>query len=111
MIKLLFLAKKQSYLSYDQFITYLVKIHAPLVEQMPGARRYVINAVLPESSFTTQGCDAVEEIWFDSMAAMQEAMASKEGREVVADRRSFSTRDTGSVVAEELEVSLPKSLV
>jgi uncharacterized protein (TIGR02118 family) len=105
-IKLLFLAKKQSYLSHDQFITYLVKIHAPMVERIPGARRYVINAVLPEASFTSQGCDAVEEIWFDSMAAMQEAMASKEGRAVVDDRRSFSSRDTGTVVAEELEMSV-----
>jgi len=106
-IKLLFLAKKQSHLSYDEFITYLVTIHAPLVERMSGARRYVINAVIPEASFTTPGCDAVEEIWFDSLAAMQEALASKEGRAVVDDRRCFSSRDAGSVVAEELEVSLP----
>ena len=86
MIKLLFLAKKQSHLSYDEFITYLVTIDAPLVERMSGARRYVINAAIPEASFTTPGCDAVEEIWFDSLAAMQEALASKEGRAVV--RRS-----------------------
>jgi len=38
---------------------------------------------------------------------MQEALASKEGRAVVDDRRCFSSRDAGSVVAEELEVSLP----
>lgn len=77
----LFLAKKQSHLSYDQFITYLVKIHAPLGERMPGTRRYVINAVMPDASLTTQACDAIEEIWFDSMPDMQEeALASKEGR-------------------------------
>jgi uncharacterized protein (TIGR02118 family) len=103
-IKLVFLAKKQSHLSYDQFITYLVTIHAPLVKRMPGARRYVINAVMPDASLTTQAYDAIEEIWFDSMAAMQEAMASREGWAVVDDRRRFSSRDTGSVVAEEIEV-------
>ena len=106
-IKLMFLAKKQPWLTYDEFFTYLMHIHAPLVGRLPGARRYVINAVMPGASWTLPVCDAVEEIWFDSLATMRDAMESKAGRVMVDDRRSFATPVDGSVVVEELEVGVP----
>ena len=106
MIKLMFLASKRPWLSYDQFFTYLMQVHAPLVGQLPGARRYVVNAVVPGASSTMPVCDAVEEIWFDSLAAMQEALASDEARLMVDDRRSFVIPDADSVVVEELEVAV-----
>lgn len=106
MIKLMFLASKQPWLSYDQFFTYLTHVHAPLVGRLPGARRYVINTVMPGASLAIPVCDAVEEVWFDSLAAMQDALASDEGRLVVNDRPAFSIPDTGSVVVEELEVGV-----
>jgi len=105
-IKLMFLASKQPWLSYDQFFTYLIQVHAPLVGRMPGTRRYVINAVMPGASLTVPKCDAVEEVWFDSMASMQDALASNEGRVVVDDRRSFAAPDAGSIVVEELEIGV-----
>jgi uncharacterized protein (TIGR02118 family) len=105
-IKLMFLLTKQPSLSYDQFFTYLAQVHAPLVGQLPGARRYVIDAVMPGASLATPVCDAVEEIWFDSMASMHDALASDEGRLVIEDRQSFSAADTDGVVVEELEVSV-----
>ena len=106
MIKLMFLATKQPRLSYDEFFTYLMRVHAPLVGRLPGARRYVINAVMPGASTTLPICDAVEEIWFDSLAAMHDALESKQGRVVVDDRRSFATPVHASVVVEELEVGV-----
>ena len=105
MVKLMFIATKQSSLSYDEFFTYLMQVHAPLVRMLPGVQRYVFNATMPGASLTAPVCDAVEEIWFDSMAAMHDALASAEGQIVVQDRYVFSLADTGSVVVEEMEVS------
>jgi hypothetical protein len=61
---------------------------------------------MPGASWSLPVCDVVEEIWFDSLAAMQDAMGSKEGRVMVADRRTFATPVDGSVVVEELEVGV-----
>ena len=105
MIKLIFLATKPPSLSYDAFFTYLMQVHAPLAGRLPGARRYVVNAVMPGASLKVPVCDAVEEIWFDSLPAMQDALTSAEGQMIVQDRRVFSLADAGSVVVEEVEVS------
>ena len=106
MVKLMFIATKQPSLSYDEFFTYLMQVHAPLVGMLPGVRRYVVNTVRPGASSMVPVCDAVEEIWFDSMTSMHDALASAEGQIVVQDRYVFSLADTGSVVVEEMEVSM-----
>ena len=105
-VKLMFIAAKQPSLSYDEFFTYLMQVHAPLVRMLPGVQRYVVNATMPGASLTAPVCDAVEEIWFDSMASLHDALASDEGRLVIEDRQSFSAADTDGVVVEELEVSV-----
>jgi uncharacterized protein (TIGR02118 family) len=104
MTKILLLAKKRQRLSEDEFMTYWCQRHAPLVVKIPGVRRYVINSAVPDDSLTTASCDGVGEIWFDNLAALQEAAASQEGQAAFADRANFCSPDSATLVAEELQV-------
>ena len=103
MIKVLLVAKRRPGLTEDEFITYWQQIHAPLAAQIPGVRRYVINAVMPDASLTTSICDGVAEVWFDSLAALQEGLTSKAGQTAAADIPNFCAPASGTVVAEEVE--------
>jgi uncharacterized protein (TIGR02118 family) len=104
MTKVLLLAKKRPDLSADAFITYWRQVHAPLVRRLPGVRRYVVNAVFPDAGMTTAVCDGIGEIWFDSPTALQEALASNEGRATLADVANFCAPESGTVAVEEIEV-------
>ena len=106
MVKLLFVAKKRVDLTEDQFITYWRQIHAPMMAALPGVRRYLINAVTPDASLSTADCDGVEEVWFDGLAALQDAVASAAGKTAVADRSRFCAPGSGTAVVEELEIDL-----
>lgn len=105
MTKVLFLAKKRQGLSVDEFMTYWCQRHAPLVVKVPGVRRYIINSAVLNDSLTTASWDGVGEIWFDNLAALQEAAASQAGQAALSDRANFWSPDSGTLVAEKLQVS------
>ncbi|HZR26686.1 MAG TPA: EthD family reductase [Vicinamibacterales bacterium] len=103
MTKVLFVAKKRQDLTDDAFISYWQQVHAPLVARIPGVRRYVINAVIPDDSLTKSVCDGIAEVWFDSRAALQDGVASAAGQAAVADIPNFCSPASGTVVAEEID--------
>jgi uncharacterized protein (TIGR02118 family) len=74
---------------------------------MPGLRRLVINRVHPDPSGLPPAWNALAEDWFDSLEAMQAALASPQGQAVMADAATFlDMSKLQFLVVEEDEVPL-----
>jgi uncharacterized protein (TIGR02118 family) len=63
--------------------------HGPLLMKIPTMRRYAQSHVVPDPSQPEPACDGVAEMWFDSVTAFQEALASPEGQAGMADLPNF----------------------
>jgi uncharacterized protein (TIGR02118 family) len=83
------LLPRRSEISREDFERYMQETHLPLVAQMPGMRRLVVNWVLPDPNGPEPTFDAVAEDWFDDTHAMGAALASPEGKAVVDDTPNF----------------------
>lgn len=90
MIKLAFALHRLPELSREQFQTYWLETHAPLVAQHAkalGIKRYVqshtsetgINEALRASRRAPEPFDGIAELWFESEAALTAAMQTPEG--------------------------------
>ncbi len=109
MIKVMIFMSRQSDLSAEAFGEHLRATHAPLVAQLPDLRRLVINWVQPDPSGAPTGWDAIAEDWFDSVEALQTALASAQGQAVNADAATFlDLSRLQFLVMQEDEVSLPR---
>jgi len=89
-IKSLSLLTRKSALSKVEFRRIWVGEHAPLVHAVPQVRRYVLSFVLdeptrPDVPTQPMQVDAVAELWYDDMAAMQAAAASPAMKAVQAN--------------------------
>jgi uncharacterized protein (TIGR02118 family) len=89
MVKLILLLNRRPDLSVDEFRRYWHETHRPLLEQLPGLRRLVLNDVLPGQDGAPTLCDGIAEDWFDSIEAMQAAFASPAAQAVTADVANF----------------------
>ena len=89
MVKVMIFLSRQPQLTSEAFDQHLREMHVPLVVQLPGLRRLVINRVLPDPSGASPAWNAVAEDWFDSPEAMQTAMGSPQGQAVNADGATF----------------------
>jgi len=103
MTKVLFVAAKKAAITDDEFAVYWQQVHAPLVSVLPGLRRHVINIGNSAASSTAAACDGVGELWFESEAAWKQALASPEGRAVLADSPNFCAPSSGWCEVEESE--------
>ena len=83
-VKLLVLLKRKPGIPLGNFREYALKVHAPLVAELPGLRRYIQchtrdgYYAIGESRF-----DSVEQIWFDNLDALKKALASPQFKEKV----------------------------
>jgi len=109
MTKVIFVAKKRAGLTDDEFVTYWQQVHAPLVAKIPGVLRYVIQPVTRAAAGaeTEPVCDGVAEIWFETLARVQDAEESREGRAAADDVAKFCSAGSGAVVVEEITANLP----
>lgn len=108
MIKVVVLLPRRSDMSPEDFERYMRETHLPLVTQMPGMRRLVVNWVLPDPNGPEPAYDAVAEDWFDDAHAMSAALSSPEGKSVVDDTPNFLDMSRFRLlVTDEEEVSLP----
>jgi uncharacterized protein (TIGR02118 family) len=108
MLKVAIFLSKQSQLSNEAFDQHLRETHAPLVAQLPGLRRLVINRVQPDPSGAPPAWEAIAEDWFDSVEAMQAALGSPQGQAVNADAATFlDLSKLQFLVMHEEEVPLP----
>ena len=89
MFKVMFFLYRRSDLTPEQFVDYSKQTHVPLVAQVPGLARYVVNHTIANPFGAPGTCDAVAELWFESMAGFQEAVTTDEGKTALADQANY----------------------
>ncbi|HZT50111.1 MAG TPA: EthD domain-containing protein [Hyphomicrobiaceae bacterium] len=109
MIKSLSLLTRKSGLSREEFRRVWEGEHAPLVKAVPQVRRYVLSFVLdeptrPDVPTQAMNVDAVAELWYDDMAALNAAAASPQMQAVQANGalylgaiKTFITEEVGII--------------
>jgi uncharacterized protein (TIGR02118 family) len=105
MFKAMFFLHRRSDLDADAFRRYSREVHVPLVSQVPGLERYVVNYTAMNPAGAQHACDAVAELWFASPEAFQAALASSEGTAALADQANYLDMGrTHALVMEEQTV-------
>ena len=123
MIKLVFALRRRQDLSRDEFQRYWRERHAPLVREHAdtlGIRRYVQTHTLPDgvhaalrmSRGAPEPYDGVAELWFDSLEALANGVASDDGQAAATalldDERRFIDHARSPLwLAEEHPVVTP----
>jgi uncharacterized protein (TIGR02118 family) len=79
MVKAVFLLPRRADLTHDEFIEHYWKHHDHLVRALPGIRRCVFSEAItaPDGQLP---CDAMVEIWWDSVESVRAAVNSAESR-------------------------------
>ena len=89
MFKVVFFLHRRPDLSVDDFVRYSKTIHIPLVSQVPGLIRYVVNHAVANPMGAEGACDAVAELWFASIESFQAALVTAEGKTTLADQPNY----------------------
>ena len=89
MVKVILLLHRREGMSTEDFRRYARERHVPLLLQLPGLVRLVINYAMPDHAGAPPICDAVAEDWFESLDAMGAAFGSPAGQAVQADSPNF----------------------
>ncbi len=90
MIKLVYCIRRRSDIPADEFYRYWLKEHGPKVKSVAskiGALKYVqshtmmpeMNALFKQSRGLADGYDGITEVWFESEAALTQALGSADG--------------------------------
>lgn len=107
MVKLVIFLHKRADLTVEEFERYWREVHAPIAAQLPGLRKYVQGYKVPAAVPFPATCDAVAELWFDSVEALTATMNSQQERAVAADAANFiDLARTSMVVVTERSVSI-----
>lgn len=116
MVKIVYIIRKRTDLSFDEFSKYWRTEHAALVKRVGyllGIRRYVqshviapeIGGKLSASRESLEPFDGVAEIYFDSLEAFGEGHFSAEveeaQRSIIADEDVFLDRKRSSIFLSE----------
>ena len=78
------------------FDKYYFETHVPLAQKIPGLRKYEVSQGAVASPAGDSGIHRIAVLHFDSMAAIQAALASPQGQAAAADVAVFSP-EPGSV--------------
>ena len=74
--------------------------HTSIVRSVPGLRRWVQNRVSTTSN--PSACDGIGELWFDSPAALEQALNSPEMAAAAEDAQRFlDMQRTAAVIVGE----------
>ena len=108
MIKSLSLLTRKSTLSKEEFRRIWLGEHAPLVHAVPQVRKYVLSFPLAEPTrpdVPTQAVnvDAVAELWYDDMAALQAAAASPQMK-TMTDNGALYLAAIKTFITEEVAI-------
>ena len=87
MAKLIALYKKPA--DVEAFDRHYFEKHVPLAKKLPGLRRYEVNAGAIASPQGESAYHLIATLHFDSMAAVQAAFASPEGKAAAGDLANF----------------------
>jgi uncharacterized protein (TIGR02118 family) len=82
------------------FDRYYFETHVPLAKKIAGVRSYIVNSAKPAMLAGTVSPHLIAELEFDSMEALQAAMASPEGQAAAADVANFAQAGVTLLVFE-----------
>ena len=110
MIKRMSLLKRKPEMTSEQFDEHWLKIHGPMIAELPGLRHYVQNkpsekvsgaAQIPVTDAGDQ-VDGITELYFDSVEDMEAAYTSEQGQKCFADGQLFIGSATTFTVTERI---------
>jgi len=106
MVKLMYVITPKTGRTRDDFQRDWLEVHAPLVQQIPHLKRYVINVFQLRSDETSAAIGGVAEQWFESLEAMKATFSTAEARHARADIANFAevTRNISALVDEHIVV-------
>ena len=79
----------------EAFDRHYFEIHVPLAKKIPGLRKYEVSDGAIATPVGTFDVYRIGTLYFDDLAAIEEAFASPEGQAARADRRLFAPDDSG----------------
>jgi uncharacterized protein (TIGR02118 family) len=82
------------------FDRYYFETHVPIAKKIPGLRTYTVSAGIPTMVAGNVSPYLIAELDFDTMEALQAAMASPEGQAAAADLPKFSPSGVTLLVFE-----------
>ena len=107
MIKVVYCLRKKWGLTDAEFARYYSEVNGPLLARIPGLRRAVQSQALTEENLDFE-YDAMTELWFDELSALNRASASSEWARSMADSSNFiDPATTAYFVVRERELPLP----
>ena len=93
--KLVILGPRKDGLSHEDCIEYMKDEHVPKVKDLPGLRKYkTAIPVNPDEA----GYDEIAELWFDDPEAVDAALQSEAGQEVMADAEEFVETENAEMI-------------
>ena len=103
MVKNINVLYRRPELSHEEFVKHWAEIHAPMANNIPQVRRYVLCPVIPQptrpNNANEPGPDGVAETWFDNWDESQSFSSLPEAKKWFADGRTFIGHSI-SVMAE-----------
>jgi uncharacterized protein (TIGR02118 family) len=78
----------------EAFDRHYFEIHVPLAKKIPGLRKYEVSDGPIATAVGAPDVHRIGTLYFDDMAAIQNAFASPEGQAAGADRRHFAPDDS-----------------
>jgi uncharacterized protein (TIGR02118 family) len=104
MIKYVTVLFRRAGMSREAFSSYWKTTHAPILKKIPGLRGYVQNHAQLDPEGNEPPYDGFGELYFDSVEAIQEGLASSEGEATLADIPNFcDTERLVRVFVEEVQ--------
>ena len=98
-IKRIGLLKRKQSLTHEQFLAHWLNVHAELCKKLPNLRRYAVNVIDREKS-PHLDYDGFSELWYDSEEDLKAAIASPEGKTLMADLANFTEKIEPALVKE-----------
>ncbi len=107
MIKSLSLLTRKPGMSIEAFRKVWLEEHAPMVRSVPDVRRYVLSFPLaeptrPDVPTPEVKCDAIAELWYDSLDDLRHAMATPEAKRLHDDGATFIGRIKTYTIEEKV---------
>jgi len=84
------------------FEDYFVNTHAPLAKAMPGLRTFEFGKAISNLDGSATDVFWIATLTFDSVEAIQAALASPEGQATVADMANYASGGATTVLSEVL---------
>ncbi|MGD2131297.1 MAG: EthD domain-containing protein [Maricaulaceae bacterium] len=104
MLKAVVLIKKRPDLAYDEFARYWTEVHAPIVTQLPGMRRFVQNVVDMNAQQQPAPFDGMAESWWDDLSSVRAIRDGEAYARMIADEENLIDRSaTRTMLVREYE--------